>query len=85
MAIGICNMALSVLPDAELNWQAYCTRAKVREILPPPNQQFITIVKYISLYLHVTIKVPLTNIEYVESAVHLFLFFYNLSLNHTPG
>nr|XP_021327451.1 tetratricopeptide repeat protein 22 isoform X1 [Danio rerio] len=29
MATGICNMALSVLPDAELNWQAYCTRAKL--------------------------------------------------------
>ncbi|TRY58445.1 hypothetical protein DNTS_002068 [Danionella cerebrum] len=29
MATGICNMALSVLPDAELNWQAYCTRAKI--------------------------------------------------------
>ncbi|XP_039504340.1 tetratricopeptide repeat protein 22 [Pimephales promelas] len=29
MALGICNMALSVLPDAELNWQAYCTRAKL--------------------------------------------------------
>jgi len=37
MALGICNMALSVLPDAELNWQAYCTRAKVRELLPPPT------------------------------------------------
>nr|XP_055069496.1 tetratricopeptide repeat protein 22 [Misgurnus anguillicaudatus] len=29
MATGICNMALNVLPDAELNWQAYCTRAKL--------------------------------------------------------
>ncbi|XP_026120600.1 tetratricopeptide repeat protein 22 [Carassius auratus] len=29
MATGICNMALSVLTDAELNWQAYCTRAKL--------------------------------------------------------
>ncbi|XP_051987143.1 tetratricopeptide repeat protein 22 [Xyrauchen texanus] len=29
MAMGICNMALSALPDAELNWQAYCTRAKL--------------------------------------------------------
>ncbi|XP_008831209.1 tetratricopeptide repeat protein 22 [Nannospalax galili] len=29
MAIGTCNMALDVLPDPELNWQAYCTRAKV--------------------------------------------------------
>ncbi|KPP62119.1 hypothetical protein Z043_119711, partial [Scleropages formosus] len=28
MAMGICNMALNVLPDAELNWQAYYTRAK---------------------------------------------------------
>ncbi|XP_055978400.1 tetratricopeptide repeat protein 22 isoform X2 [Sorex fumeus] len=29
MAIGICNMALDVLPDPALNGQAYCTRAKV--------------------------------------------------------
>ncbi|RXM31424.1 hypothetical protein EOD39_7001 [Acipenser ruthenus] len=29
MATGICNMALDILPDPELNWQAYCTRAKV--------------------------------------------------------
>ncbi|CAL8255978.1 unnamed protein product [Merluccius merluccius] len=29
MAMGICNMALSVLPDPELNYQAYCTRAKI--------------------------------------------------------
>ncbi|KAM7162064.1 tetratricopeptide repeat protein 22 isoform 2-T2 [Macrochelys suwanniensis] len=29
MAMGICNMALDVLQDPELNWQAYCTRAKV--------------------------------------------------------
>ncbi|XP_076026254.1 tetratricopeptide repeat protein 22 [Genypterus blacodes] len=29
MATGICNMALNVLPDAELNWQAYCTLAKI--------------------------------------------------------
>ncbi|XP_042525729.1 tetratricopeptide repeat protein 22 isoform X2 [Dipodomys spectabilis] len=29
MAIGTCNMALDVLPDPELNWQAYCTRAKI--------------------------------------------------------
>lgn len=29
MATGISNMALNVLPDPELNWQAYCTRAKV--------------------------------------------------------
>ncbi|XP_017201756.1 tetratricopeptide repeat protein 22 isoform X2 [Oryctolagus cuniculus] len=29
MAIGTCNMALDVLGDPELNWQAYCTRAKV--------------------------------------------------------
>ncbi|XP_045713631.1 tetratricopeptide repeat protein 22 [Phyllostomus hastatus] len=28
MAIGTCNMALDVL-DPELNWQAYCTRAKI--------------------------------------------------------
>ncbi|XP_026869388.2 tetratricopeptide repeat protein 22 [Electrophorus electricus] len=30
MAIGICNMALTTLPDPELNWQAYCTRAKLK-------------------------------------------------------
>lgn len=30
MAIGICNMALDVLPDPALNWQAYSTRAKVK-------------------------------------------------------
>ncbi|XP_044530090.1 tetratricopeptide repeat protein 22 [Gracilinanus agilis] len=29
MAIGICNMALDALADPELNWQAYCTRAKI--------------------------------------------------------
>ncbi|XP_014405239.1 PREDICTED: tetratricopeptide repeat protein 22, partial [Myotis brandtii] len=29
MAIGTCNMALDILRDPELNWQAYCTRAKV--------------------------------------------------------
>nr|XP_046156190.1 tetratricopeptide repeat protein 22 [Oncorhynchus gorbuscha] len=29
MSTGICNMALNVLPDPELNWQAYCTRAKI--------------------------------------------------------
>uniref|UniRef100_A0A1A8FBM5 Tetratricopeptide repeat domain 22 n=2 Tax=Nothobranchius korthausae TaxID=1143690 RepID=A0A1A8FBM5_9TELE len=33
MATGICNMALSVLPDPELNWQAYCTRAKINMML----------------------------------------------------
>ncbi|XP_029002420.1 tetratricopeptide repeat protein 22 [Betta splendens] len=33
MATGICNMALSVLPDPELNWQAYCTRAKISTAL----------------------------------------------------
>ncbi|XP_062280823.1 tetratricopeptide repeat protein 22 [Scomber scombrus] len=32
MATGICNMALNVLPDPELNWQAYCTRAKINMI-----------------------------------------------------
>ncbi|XP_006005557.1 tetratricopeptide repeat protein 22 [Latimeria chalumnae] len=29
MAIGVCNMALDILPDLELNWQTYCTRAKI--------------------------------------------------------
>ncbi|CAJ1060999.1 tetratricopeptide repeat protein 22 isoform X2 [Xyrichtys novacula] len=33
MATGICNMALNVLPDPELNWQAYCTRAKISMML----------------------------------------------------
>ncbi|TMS20564.1 Tetratricopeptide repeat protein 22 [Larimichthys crocea] len=33
MATGICNMALNVLPDPELNWQAYCTRAKINIML----------------------------------------------------
>lgn len=35
MAIGTCNMALDVLRDPELNWQAYCTRAKVSPPLTP--------------------------------------------------
>nr|XP_030726118.1 tetratricopeptide repeat protein 22 isoform X1 [Globicephala melas] len=29
MAMGTCNMALDTLRDPELNWQAYCTRAKI--------------------------------------------------------
>ncbi|XP_062974278.1 tetratricopeptide repeat protein 22 isoform X2 [Elgaria multicarinata webbii] len=29
MAIAVCNMALDVLPDPVLNWQAYCMRAKM--------------------------------------------------------
>ncbi|XP_075038207.1 tetratricopeptide repeat protein 22 [Mixophyes fleayi] len=29
MAIGICNMALDVLQDPKLNWQAYCTRSQI--------------------------------------------------------
>ncbi|KAM4548853.1 tetratricopeptide repeat protein 22 [Odontesthes bonariensis] len=33
MATGICNMALNILPDPELNWQAYCTRVKISMIL----------------------------------------------------
>ncbi|AWP10679.1 putative tetratricopeptide repeat protein 22 [Scophthalmus maximus] len=32
MATGISNMALNVLPDPELNWQAYCTRAKINMV-----------------------------------------------------
>lgn len=44
MATGISNMALNVLPDPELNWQAYCTRAKVLQakyikLMPKPRQQ----------------------------------------------
>lgn len=35
MAIGTCNMALDVLRDPELNWQAYCTRAKVSPPVTP--------------------------------------------------
>lgn len=33
MAMAVCNVALDVLPDPELNWQAYCMRAKVCGIL----------------------------------------------------
>ncbi|XP_029356134.1 tetratricopeptide repeat protein 22 [Echeneis naucrates] len=33
MATGISNMALNVLPDPELNWQAYCIRAKINIML----------------------------------------------------
>uniref|UniRef100_A0ABM5G7Y1 Tetratricopeptide repeat protein 22 n=1 Tax=Pogona vitticeps TaxID=103695 RepID=A0ABM5G7Y1_9SAUR len=29
MAMAVCNMALDVLPDPVLNWQAYCIRAKI--------------------------------------------------------
>lgn len=29
MAMAVCNMALDVLPDPVLNWQAYCIRGKV--------------------------------------------------------
>uniref|UniRef100_A0A8D0KJ08 Tetratricopeptide repeat domain 22 n=1 Tax=Salvator merianae TaxID=96440 RepID=A0A8D0KJ08_SALMN len=29
MAMAVCNMALDVLPDPVLNWQAYCMRAKM--------------------------------------------------------
>lgn len=36
MAIGTCNMALDLLRDPELNWQAYCTRAKVSLPSAPP-------------------------------------------------
>lgn len=36
MAIGTCNMSLDILRDPELNWQAYCTRAKVSHPLTPP-------------------------------------------------
>lgn len=42
MAIGTCNMALDVLRDPQLNWQAYSTRAKVRQprlILPSRNKR----------------------------------------------
>ena len=37
MAIGTCNMALDVLRDPELNWQAYCTRAKVSQPAALPH------------------------------------------------
>lgn len=37
MAIGTCNMALDVLGDPQLNWQAYCTRAKVSQPSAPPH------------------------------------------------
>ena len=42
MSMGICNMALSVLPDPELNHQAYCTRAKVGS-LPLPSSSCMNI------------------------------------------
>ncbi|KAG8132449.1 hypothetical protein E2320_010304 [Naja naja] len=29
MAMAVCNMALDVIPDPGLNWQAYCMRAKM--------------------------------------------------------
>ncbi|XP_003220202.2 tetratricopeptide repeat protein 22 [Anolis carolinensis] len=29
MAMAVCNMALDVLPDPVLNWQAYCMHAKI--------------------------------------------------------
>ncbi|KAL1022769.1 hypothetical protein UPYG_G00032060 [Umbra pygmaea] len=32
MSTGICNMALNVLSEPELNWQAYCTRAKINVV-----------------------------------------------------
>lgn len=37
LAIGTCNMALDVLRDPQLNWQAYCTRAKVSQPAGPPH------------------------------------------------
>ncbi|KAM4575437.1 tetratricopeptide repeat protein 22 [Fundulus diaphanus] len=33
MATGICNMALNILPDPELNWEAYCMRAKINVVV----------------------------------------------------
>uniref|UniRef100_A0A8B9P6U5 Tetratricopeptide repeat domain 22 n=1 Tax=Apteryx owenii TaxID=8824 RepID=A0A8B9P6U5_APTOW len=55
MAKGICNMALDVLEDPELNWQAYCTRAQIHMKLylqdlerakmglaPPPDRRKLT-------------------------------------------
>lgn len=39
MAVGTCNMVLAVLTDPELNWQAYCTRAKVSEPHLPPGRR----------------------------------------------
>lgn len=33
MAMAVCNMALDAQPDPTLNWQAYCMRAKVCNML----------------------------------------------------
>ncbi len=78
MATGICNMALNVLPDAELNWQAYCTRAKVSKILDyHPIFLYVFLFFYMCLYMK-----ALTDIEYVKLAVYLFIFYY-LPLNNT--
>lgn len=54
MATGICNMALNVLPDPELNWQAYCTRAKVlqhkyTEAMPKPSSHRL---QYVDICIH---------------------------------
>lgn len=35
--MAVCNMALDVIPDPGLNWQAYCMRAKVSS---SPLKQF---------------------------------------------
>lgn len=43
MSTGICNMALNVLPDPELNWQAYCTRAKVHYSNPNMSKHNVQI------------------------------------------
>lgn len=63
MSMGICNMALNVLPDAELNWKAYCTRAKV-------SSQNTT--KYIDM------QFPLNVLESMIFAIHMKTFGFNI-------
>lgn len=69
MATGICNMALTVLPDAELNWQAYCTRAKVSKIL-----DYYPIFLYVFLFFTCAYTKAHTYIEYVKLVVYFFYF-----------
>lgn len=41
MAMAVCNMALDVLPDPVVNWQAYCMRAKVCQQRYLSNNVFV--------------------------------------------
>ncbi len=84
MATGICNMALSVLPDAELNWLAYCTRAKVRKKLDYyPIFLYVFLFFFFFFYMCLYMK-ALTYIEYVKLVVYLFILYY-LPLNNITG